>query len=313
MQYRSYRSAKDETEPVEDLLSREAEEHDRDYATCKPFGLPTLNFTPDEVWSINDHCFKKGTYRRGYRKRRLFQLMELDKIAGKKVLDVGCGIGQHTVFHAMHGAESYGFDISAVGVAHAVRMAQANNVADLCHFEVASVSDLPYEDNYFDIVVVNAVLHHIIKYPNIHTETWRVLKPGGKLFVADELRNPVYKALRWCYRAFARDKPDRGDVDLSMPDLQEFSKGYVNLRLERFTLLEGLREGFARHYNNPLPVRSIDFGLFALDQALFRLFPATRNYTSEFIMVMDKPMGASAEARPAHVRGGPGQGSGDVG
>ena len=295
MQYRSYRSARDKAEPVEDLLSREAREHDRDYETCKPFGLPTLNFTPDDVWRINDQSFKKGTYRRGYRKRRLFQLMELDQISGKRVLDVGCGIGQHTVFHALYGAESYGFDISPVGVAMAARLAQANNVADLCHFHVASVSDLPYEDEYFDVVVLNAVLHHIIKYPNVHAEIWRVLKPGGKLFVADELRNPVYKALRWCYRAVVRDKPDRGDVDLSMSDLQELSEEYLNLYLDRFTLLEGLREGFARNYNNPLPIRVIDFLLFALDQALFRLLPVTRNYTSEFVMAMDKPIHASAE------------------
>jgi ubiquinone/menaquinone biosynthesis C-methylase UbiE len=306
MEYRSYRSAKYEAESVEDLLLREAEEHDRDYTICKPFGLPRLNFTPDDVWRINDRSFKKGTYRRGYRKRRLFQLMDLDRIAGKRVLDVGCGMGQHTVFHALFGAESYGFDISPVGVAAGARMAQANNVADLCHFEVASVSDLPYDDNYFDIVVLNAVLHHIIKYPNIDTEIWRILKPGGKLFVADELRNPVYKALRRCYRAVARNRPDKGDVDLSMSDLKAFSKEYANVYLERFTLLEGLREGFARHYNNPLPIRALDFLLFALDQALLRLLPVTRNYTSDFIMVMDKPIEASAAARSARVRCAPG-------
>ena len=296
MQDRSYRSARDEAEPVEDLLLREAQEHDRDYGTwaAKPFGLPTLNFTAEDVWRINDFSFRKGTYRRGYRKRRLFQLMELDQIAGKRVLDVGCGIGQHTVFHALHGAELYGVDISAVGIATGARMARANNVADRCHFTVASVSYLPYEDDYFDIVVLNAALHHVIKYPNYNTEIWRVLKPGGKLFVADGVRNSIYKALRECYRSIARDKPDRGDVDLFMSDLKEFLEGYQNLYLERFTLLEGLREGIARLYNNPLPIRVILFLLFALDQALFRLLPVTRNYTSEYVMVLEKPIHTSA-------------------
>ena len=296
MQDRSYRSARDEAEPVEDLLVREAQEHDRDYGTrlARPFGLPTLNFTAEDVWRINDFSFRKGTYRRGYRKRRLFQLMELDQIAGKRVLDVGCGIGQHTVFHALHGAESYGVDISAVGIATGARMAQANNVADRCHFTVASVSYLPYEDDYFDIIVLNAALHHVIKYPNYNTEIWRVLKPGGKLFVADGVRNSIYRALRECYRSIARDKPDRGDVDLFMSDLKEFLEGYQNFYLERFTLLEGLREGIARAYNNPLPIRVLLFLLFALDQALFRLLPVTRNYTSEYVMVLEKPVYTSA-------------------
>jgi ubiquinone/menaquinone biosynthesis C-methylase UbiE len=305
MSQQSDRTTSDEVIGFEDLLASEAEQHDRDYTSCKPFGLPTLSFTPDDVWRINDYPFKKGAYKRGYRKRRLFQVMDLDHIAGKKVLDVGCGIGQHTVFHALHGAESHGFDISSVGVAVGARMAQANNVADLCHFNVASVSDLPYKDDYFDIVVLNAVLHHIIKYPGVHAEILRVLKPGGKLFVADELRNPIYKAVRRCYRSLARDKPERGDVDLSMADLNEFSQGYTNLRLERFTLLEGLREGFARAYNNRLPTRAVSFLLFAADQALFYILPATRNYASEFIIIMEKPLHARAEAhtgtRPRHA------------
>ena len=219
--------------------------------------------------------------------------MELDH-CGKRVLTIGCGIGQHTVFHALHGAESYGVDISAVGIATGGRMARANNVADRCHFTVASVSYLPYEDDYFDIVVLNAALHHVIKYPNYNTEIWRVLKPGGKLFVADGVRNSIYRALRECYRWIARDKPDRGDVDLFMSDLKEFLEGYQNFYLERFTLLEGLREGIARLYNNPLPIRAILFLLFALDQALFRLLPVTRNYTSEYVMVLEKPIHTSA-------------------
>lgn len=282
--------ARDGSGSVEDLLSREAEEHDRRYADSGPFGLQTLNFTPHDVWRTNDHSFKKGTYLRGYRRWRLFELMELDRISGQKVLDVGCGNGQHTVLHALYGADAYGIDISRVGVAKGAEIAQANSVADLCHFAVASVSELPYPDDYFDIVVLNAVLHHIIKYPNVESDIWRVLAPGGKLMVADGLReNPLYLALRWCYRTTRRRHSDAGDVDLSMADLLRFSKDYDNVLIERFGLFEGLGEGFARFYNNPLPIRLILYLLFATDRALFRLLPLTRNYATEFVMVMNKP------------------------
>ena len=79
-----------------------------------------------------------------------------------------------------------------------------------------------------------------------------------------------------------------------MSDLKEFLEGYQNFYLERFTLLEGLREGIARVDNNPLPIRVLLFLLFALDQALFRLLPVTRNYTSEYVMVLEKPIDTSA-------------------
>ena len=88
----------------------------------------------------------------------------------------------------------------------------------------------------------------------------------------------------------AGDKRDAGDVDLLMSDLQEFLKGYENFYMERFTLLEGLREGFARYHDNGRVTRAICCVLFGLDQALFRLVPVTRNYTSEFVLVADKPV-----------------------
>jgi ubiquinone/menaquinone biosynthesis C-methylase UbiE len=285
-----FRSADDAAMPVDQLLAKEAQEHDRQYSTSKPFGVLQLRFAPDDVWRINDQAFKKGAYRRGYRKRRLFQLMELDQIAGKKVLDIGCGIGHHTVFHALYGAEAYGCDISSVGVATGARMAQANNVADLCHFAVASASDLPYKDKHFDVVVINAVLHHIIKYPNVRAEVWRVLKPRGRLFIAEGLReNPVYIALRWCYHKLGGRKLDAGDVDLQISDLKSFSEGYEDLHIERFTLFEGLKEGFARPYNNPLPIRAVIFLLFIADRIALSLLPVLKKYTSEIIMVMNKP------------------------
>jgi ubiquinone/menaquinone biosynthesis C-methylase UbiE len=285
-----FRSTDDAARPAHQLLAREAQEHDRQYAAAKPFGVLELRFTPDDVWRINDHAFKKGAYRRGYRKRRLFQLMELDRIAGKKVLDIGCGIGHHTVFHALYGAEAYGCDISSVGAATGARMAQANNVANLCHFGVASASSLPYRDSYFDVVVLNAVLHHIIKYPNVRTEVWRVLKPGGRLFIAEGLReNPIYNALRWCYHKVIGGNLEAGDVDLQMSDLKSFSEGYENLHVEQFTLFEGLKEGFARPYNNTLPIRAVLLLLFIIDRVVLRVFPFSKSYTSEIIMVMNKP------------------------
>ena len=176
---------------------REAQEHDRDYGTwaARPFGLPTLNFTAEDVWRINDFSFRKGTYRRGYRKRRLFQLMELDQIAGKRVLDVGCGIGQHTVFHALHGAELYGVDISAVGIATGARMAQANNVADRpLHGRKRVISALRRRLFRYRCAERGATSRHQIsqlQYGNLARP-----EPGGKLFVADGVRNSIYKALR---------------------------------------------------------------------------------------------------------------------
>jgi len=123
-----------------------AEMHDLDYANSFPFMSTSLRFDVKDVWHINDHCYKKGRYIRGYRKRRLFELMDLENIKSKKVLDVGCGNGQHAVFFAMYGAEVYAFDISEIGVEIGRKTAKANGVSDRCHFSVQTVSNMDYED-----------------------------------------------------------------------------------------------------------------------------------------------------------------------
>ena len=99
-----------------------------------PFGFPSLTFSKADVWRHHDHAYKSGTHIKGHRTRLLFDLLDLDHVAGKKILDVGCGNGQFAVFFAMYGAEVWGIDISEVGIDVANRTAQANNVADAMSF-----------------------------------------------------------------------------------------------------------------------------------------------------------------------------------
>jgi hypothetical protein len=58
---------------IEELLQHEAEEHDIDYAGKYAFGASTPKFSKEFAWKISDHVYKRGAYRRGYIKRRLFQ------------------------------------------------------------------------------------------------------------------------------------------------------------------------------------------------------------------------------------------------
>jgi ubiquinone/menaquinone biosynthesis C-methylase UbiE len=294
-----YQTHSDSTYSIEENLRLEAEAHDEDYEGRKPFGLDTLTFSIDQVWKIHDRSYKRGTYRRGWRKRRLFELMNLPELDGKQILEVGCGQGHNSVFFAMHGAEVYGFDLSSAGIRMADEIASANGVGDRCHFRVANVSAMPYEDESFDVVVYNAVLHHVFKYPNVKEETFRVLKPGGRLFFAEGVRdNAAYRFVRSVQRAI-RPAHYHGDIDLEMKDIRALTEGYASVYWEQFGLVEKFLQGAGKPYNNNLPVRSLLFAGHVVDDALLAVMPGLRNQCLEVVGVAVKTESPAASPQGA--------------
>lgn len=100
----------------------------------------------------------------------------LGSLAGKHVLDYGCGHGMAAVVLARQGATVTGFDLSPGYVAEAQRRAFANEVA--ATFVTANAEELPFADHSFDAVWGCAVLHHL-DLRRAGQELQRVLKPGG--------------------------------------------------------------------------------------------------------------------------------------
>ncbi len=271
------------------VLEEERAYHNRAYSDSTPFGFPSLAFTKEQVWRHHDHAYKPGTHIKGYRTRLLFNLLDLDHIAGKKILDVGCGNGQFAVFFAMYGAEVWGIDISDVGIDVANRIAQANNVAGSCHFIAGDVSKMEFEDDKFDIVVMNAVLHHTIKYPRQKEEMIRVLKPGGYLAFADIIRdNKIFTFCKSVYLYFVPET-DSG-VNVTYADYMDFMKGFQNVSVERLSMFESIKLFFPRRLSRTAPVRGLIYAADRLDSALLRLFPGMRTYCLDIVGRMQKPV-----------------------
>ncbi|MEV7075692.1 methyltransferase domain-containing protein [Streptomyces sp. NPDC093990] len=101
-------------------------------------------------------------------------------VAGRRVLDAGCGSGP--LFEALRerGAVVSGFDTSAGMVELARR--RLGEGADL---QVADLGGpLPYPDDTFDDVVASLVLHYLEDWGPPLAELRRVLKPGGRLIAS---------------------------------------------------------------------------------------------------------------------------------
>ena len=99
---------------------------------------------------------------------------------GFRILDVGCGPGSRSIglAKAVEPGELHGVDMEASQIDIATSTAQAFGV-DNATFHVGDAVDLPFKDDFFDVIHFNAVLMHI---PDTHAalaEAKRVLRSGG--------------------------------------------------------------------------------------------------------------------------------------
>jgi len=115
------------------------------------------------------------------------KLIEYADIQGShKVLDMGCGIGGSSIYLARElGCDCTGITLSERQVATANKLATRYELSDHCRFEVGDFTKTKYQDGSFDIIwAIESVCHANDKADFIR-EAYRLLRPGGKLVMAD--------------------------------------------------------------------------------------------------------------------------------
>ncbi|MBM4274894.1 MAG: methyltransferase domain-containing protein [Deltaproteobacteria bacterium] len=106
---------------------------------------------------------------------------------GESVLDLGCGAGVDTFIAAtMVGPRGrvVGLDVTPEMIAKAranLALTGLKNVA----FDVGEAESLPFPNDSFDAVISNGVINLTVDKEKVLQEVHRVLKPGGRLMVAD--------------------------------------------------------------------------------------------------------------------------------
>jgi ubiquinone/menaquinone biosynthesis C-methylase UbiE len=123
----------------------------------------------------------------------------LDKLelrGDERILDLGCGRGAVLLLAAQHltTGRAVGVDLwrsadqSGNSAEATRRNAIAEGVADRVELQTADMTALPFEDNSFDVVVSSLAIHNIRGLTGREKavdEAVRVLRPGGRLMIAD--------------------------------------------------------------------------------------------------------------------------------
>jgi arsenite methyltransferase len=141
--------------------------------TLQGYPLDIINALPDEV--LADFCGVGNPFSLG------------PLYPGDAVLDIGCGAGVDSLVAARlvgEGGRVVGVDVTPA----MVERAQAN-LARLgwpqVSFQLADAEALPFPDNDFDAVISNGVFNLTLNKARALQEAHRVLKPGGRLMLAD--------------------------------------------------------------------------------------------------------------------------------
>lgn len=98
-------------------------------------------------------------------------------IPGKKLLDIGCGVGYLLKFADKRGLESYGVDVSDEGVKVAKKVSPNSNII------VGKGEDLKFPDNYFDYLTCLGSLEHFLDLNKGVNEMFRVAKKDAQVLI----------------------------------------------------------------------------------------------------------------------------------
>ena len=158
-------------------------------------------------------------------------------LTGKRVLDIGCGIGGPAFTLARkYGAHVTGIDLEPQLIARATERAAELGLATQTEFKTVTLGPFPFPDRFFDVVFTSGALTQTEDKAGIVAECFRVLKPGGMLTCYDWLKGegPISDDMRYFFKMegltynlitleeLARYLKDGGFVDVTTEDASDW-------------------------------------------------------------------------------------------
>jgi len=146
-----------------------------------PLPIHPFNLQNDNVKSYAEWQFEKADNTIQY---YLDAVNKDEMFKDKVVLDIGCGAAGKTLSYATSGVKHiYGVDVVDYYEKEAMELANQKGLTDIFTFLCADASKLSFNDNFFDTIIMNDAMEHVDKPLEVLKECYRILKPGGRLFV----------------------------------------------------------------------------------------------------------------------------------
>lgn len=146
-------------------------------------------------------------------------------------LDIGCGPGwavRYAGSLAKNKGKFYGIDISSKMIEKAEKnCAGYENI----YFYKADAAALPFESDFFDFIMCTNSFHFYFSPSKVLNEVYRVLKPGGKIYILDVTADGFYgKMVKWL-RKKERGFVKRHSTQFFIYSTQEYKTLFAEARL----------------------------------------------------------------------------------
>lgn len=226
-----------------------------------------------------------------------FIMRSLGDIQGKKIIELGCGLGEAAVYFAKKGAEVVATDISNGMLELVKKVAQKHGVS--LSTAQAYADKMPFPDESFDIVYAANLLHHVDIEATIK-EAKRVLRSGGMLISWDPLaHNPIINI----YRRMAMGVRTEDEHPIKMSQMSLFKKHFREVKYETFwftTLLIFLKFYFIDHVDpnkerywkkiliDAKKLEKFYRRLEKIDMAILKALPFLKRYCWNIVVIAKK-------------------------
>ena len=227
-----------------------------------------------------------------------FILSRMGPLRGKRLLDIGAGLGESSVYFALHGARVTTADVSPMMVDTALRLGKKFGVE--LEGIVSEGENLRVPSEEYDLVYIANTIHHVQDRASLFEQIRRALKPGGMFFSYDPLTyNPVINV----YRRMATQVRTPDESPLSKADIQLARKYFSNVGhrefwitalalFAKYYLVDGIHPNADRYWKRILHERHETLRwwtpLARFDRILTRI-PALRLMAWNIVMWGQKP------------------------
>ncbi len=194
---------------------------------------------------------------------RLGYIEQRAGLAGKRVLDVGCGGGILTEGIAQRGAEVIGIDMGEAPLAVA-RLHQLESGIEVNYRHITAEELADQEPATFDVVTCMEMLEHVPDPASVIQACATLLKPGGEVFFSTINRTPKAYALAIIgaeyllrllpkgthdYRKFIRPSEMSAWARATDLNLRDMTGMHYNPLLHRYWLAPGVDVNYLAHYS----------------------------------------------------------------
>jgi ubiquinone/menaquinone biosynthesis C-methylase UbiE len=164
-----------------------------------------------------------------------YYLIKWANLNYKTFLDLGCGIGRHSIFFAKKEFDVYSFDLSKNGLKILEKRALDEHLN--INIKQGDMLSLPYENNYFDCILAYHSIYHTdtCGLKTTISEIYRVLKSNGEAFLTFISKNSNYFRNNYDNKVdentIIKKEEDESDIPHCYVDLQD-----LQLLLNSFTI-----------------------------------------------------------------------------